>query len=91
MVWEGVWRGGRGLWHKEATCATLKLQGLLAAFSEGTGCSLPAPHHSGHGSKNSKNQDYSYSMLWGMAWLCQRQLSPELGNNSVSFDQRQVV
>lgn len=39
--------------------------------------------------KNSKNQDYSYSMLWGMAWVCHRQLSAELGSNSVPFDQRQ--
>ena len=54
--WSGKGCGGvgKGLWHEEATCAIWNCRGSWLPSLKAQGCSLPAPHHSGHGSKNSK-------------------------------------
>ena len=54
--WSGKGCGGagKGLWHKEATCAIWNCRGSWLPSLKAQGCSLPAPHHSGHGSENSK-------------------------------------
>lgn len=54
--WSGKGCGGvgKGLWHEEATCAIWNCRGSWLPSLKAQGCSLPAPHHSGHGSENSK-------------------------------------
>lgn len=54
--WSGKGCGGvgKGLWHKEATCAIWNCRGSWLPLLKAQGCSLPAPHHSGHGSEHSK-------------------------------------
>lgn len=60
-------RAGKGLWHEEAKWALFSCRGLWLPSLKAQACSLPAPHHSGHGSENSSWDD-SYSVLWGLAW-----------------------
>lgn len=74
-------RGQRALaW--EVPCAIVKLQGTWLPPQKARDYFLflpsfflffpfPTLHHSGHGSRHSKSQDYSSSVLWGVAWVCQ--------------------
>lgn len=75
MTW-GARREGRGLWHKRRRVSPGNLRGTWLPSAKAQDCFLfcsvlSALHHSGHGSRHSKSQDYSYSARWGMAWVCQ--------------------
>lgn len=59
---------GKGLQHKGAMCSVLNFGGSPLPSLKAQGCSFPAPHHSGHGSENTKKFRITVIQYSG-AWL----------------------
>lgn len=64
-------------------CYLKNFRGSCSPLLKAQGCSLPAPHHSGHGNENSKKIRITVSQCFE-AWpghASRRQLSLQLVNN----------